>query len=289
MGGGSATTACPISRSARLPRLAGGSATDFTTFRPAAAPPAPPGMTTFMDCSGLAELVPTMCYGEHAAMNRQRAPIAGQSWPRPPPPPPPALSVWPLGCRTGALCPPLQSVLPCIPSLPLCTLHPRCTHCRRCNAGGEEELRAKMAGQPPPQTAYRPRLGNIAPRVPDWEPRRSNTQMPPLTGPVRGSLCMHHVYARAMQGAAELLNMLPPRSCRVHRTRTRGRCSSSHGRPYSWSLAQGSPDALGMAVARAHAIRQLNCRRDCEPLFRGARCSCRNEHATVQSVPVYFE
>lgn len=77
-------------------------------------------MTTFVDCSGLVELVPTMCYG------------------------------------------------------------------------GEEELRAKLTDQPPPQTAYRPRLGNIAPRVQDWEPRRSNTQTPPLTGANKHQRPMQH-------------------------------------------------------------------------------------------------
>lgn len=51
-------------------------------------------------------------------------------------------------------------------------------------AGGEEELHALREGRAPPETAYRPRLANIAPRTDGWAPSRSNTQQPPRSGPV---------------------------------------------------------------------------------------------------------
>lgn len=52
-------------------------------------------------------------------------------------------------------------------------------------AGDEEVYWANLEGRDPPQTAYKPCMANIAPRAKvSWVPARSNTQQPPLTGPV---------------------------------------------------------------------------------------------------------
>lgn len=52
-------------------------------------------------------------------------------------------------------------------------------------AGDEEFFQARMEGREPVETAFKPRLANISPRTKDsWAPTRSNTQQPPLTGPV---------------------------------------------------------------------------------------------------------
>lgn len=50
--------------------------------------------------------------------------------------------------------------------------------------GGEEERWAQLQGLPPPVSAYRPAMNNIAPRADAWAASRSNTQTPPLQGPV---------------------------------------------------------------------------------------------------------
>ena len=41
-----------------------------------------------------------------------------------------------------------------------------------------------LQGLPPPVSAYRPGIQNMAPRSNTWQPSRSNTQTPTLKGPV---------------------------------------------------------------------------------------------------------
>ena len=140
---------------------------------------------------------------------------AGQTLQPPLPPLPPRS--WPLGCRLfTSACPPPPTNIPSLSAGhqadPTNFNNQLC-----CSAGGEEELRAKLTDQPPPQTAYRPRLGNIAPRVQDWEPRRGNTQTPPLTGPVRAGLAARTMRAGSLPSAHVqdmLLSSMRPRSCR---------------------------------------------------------------------------
>ncbi|CAL5218446.1 g127 [Coccomyxa viridis] len=48
--------------------------------------------------------------------------------------------------------------------------------------GGEEERWAALQGLPPPTSAYRPGVSNVAPRANAWQPSRSNTQTPPVKG-----------------------------------------------------------------------------------------------------------
>lgn len=170
---------------------------------------------------------------------------------------------WPLGCRSdhlandsacpppSALCPPFSTARP--PAWPLgpCASP---THRRHCRAGGQEELQAAREGRPPPQTAYRPRLGNIAPRVQDWEPRRGNTQTPPLTGPVRSRRCPLLACGKhAGLGTPRRLAYPASLPCcpalATCRTRTKSRCSSSRGRRCSRNGRQRILDHGGTAAA----------------------------------------
>lgn len=151
-------------------------------------------MTTFVDFSGLEAIDPVLCYGGvpslFGAQRRCTPPV------NPACAAAPARGRWVAAAITppyhsacpppSALCPPLYCSNPCTLIRGPCASP---TDRRHCRAGGQEELQAAREGRPPPQTAYRPRLGNIAPRVQDWEARRGNTQTPPLTGPVRSRRC----------------------------------------------------------------------------------------------------
>lgn len=42
-----------------------------------------------------------------------------------------------------------------------------------------------LQGREAPDCHYKPSVSHIAPREEDWRPAKSNTQTPPLAGPVR--------------------------------------------------------------------------------------------------------
>lgn len=162
-------------------------------------------MTNILDCSGALMQMGMMCDCEHAR--------AGRSMPR--------------RCRSRLLAAPSRlplrswaSISHAGQALPL--------------AGDDDFVRAKMEGREPPETAFKPRLANIAPRAKDsWAPKRSNTQQPPLTGPVSDGedLCdqgkQHcHPPPPINQPCAHGAAPAPAICCRC-RTRTRSprRCS----------------------------------------------------------------